>query len=353
MRWLVIHPGMSWSVADVHNGITEALRAAGEDVLEYNLDDRFRFFGHVLLEEGEKNPDGYPVVRRALTQEQALGMATENIWAQAYQWWPHVVLGISAFFLRPALLDLLRDRGHKVILWHTECPYQDAEQLERAAHADLNLLNDPATLDAYRKLGPAEYMPHSYRPGVHYPGPGQPGWKSDLAFVGTGFPSRRDFFEAMNLDGLDVLLAGNWPGLAEDSPLRPLLADPDMAASRASAVKCLDNDQAAEVYRSARAGINLYRQEGEDGHAPGVAMGPREVEMAACGLWFLRDPRPEGDEVLSMLPVFSSPAEASEKLRWHLARDDVRERHAAAAREAVAGRTFDAAARRLIRLAGK
>ena len=30
---------------------------------------------------------------------------------------------------------------------HTECPYQDDEQLERAAHADLNLLNDPVSLD--------------------------------------------------------------------------------------------------------------------------------------------------------------------------------------------------------------
>jgi hypothetical protein len=274
------------------------------------------------------------------------------VWAQAYRWWPHVVLGISAFFTPPPLLDLMRVRGHKVILWHTEAPYQDAEQLERAEHADLNIVNDPATLGAYRQFGPAEYFGHCYRPGIHHPGPGRPELKCDLAFVGTGFPSRREFLEEMDLDGLDVLLGGHWPGLASSSPLRRFLADPQMG-SDAGATASLDNDQTAEVYRSARAGINLYRREGEEGMTPGVAMGPREIEMAACGLWFLRDPRPEGDEVLPMLPTFSSPQDASEKLRWHLARDDVREKQAAAARQAVEGRTFGAAAQRLIKLASK
>ena len=42
----------------------------------------------------------------------------------------------------------------KVVLLHTESPYQDDEQLERAAHADVNLLNDPVNIDAYRELGP-------------------------------------------------------------------------------------------------------------------------------------------------------------------------------------------------------
>ena len=77
-------------------------------------------------------------------------------------------------------------------------------------------------------------------------------------------------------------------------------------------------------------------------------MGPREVEMAACGLWFARDPRPESDDLFPMLPAFTSPAEAGELIHWGLRHPAAREKAAAAAREAVAGRTFEANARKLL-----
>jgi spore maturation protein CgeB len=105
------------------------------------------------------------------------------------------------------------------------------------------------------------------------------------------------------------------------------------------------------VYRSARTGINFYRREAEDEHAAqGWACGPREIEMAACGLWFARDPRPESDELFGMLPAFTSPAEASAQIRWALAHPAGRERAAAGARAAIADRTFASHAARLLRL---
>ncbi len=74
------------------------------------------------------------------------------------------------------------------------------------------------------------------------------------------------------------------------------------------------------------------------------------MEMAACGLFFLRDPRPEGDEVFPMLPTFTSPEEAADLLRWHLAHEDERAKAARQAREAIADRTFTNHARSLLRL---
>ena len=144
-------------------------------------------------------------------------------------------------------------------------------------------------------------MPHAYRPLVHHPGPVDPVMACDLAFVGTGFPSRVEFLEAMDLDGLDVLLAGAWAWLPDSSPLRRMVAH-DLG-------ECIDNTQTASIYRSAMTGINLYRREADDGdHADGVSCGPREIEMAACGLWFARDPRPESDDLFPMLPSFTGPA---------------------------------------------
>jgi spore maturation protein CgeB len=112
----------------------------------------------------------------------------------------------------------------------------------------------------------------------------------------------------------------------------------------------VDNELTTRVYQAAKAGLNLYRHEVSDTIRDGVAIGPREVEMAACGLFFLRDSRPESDEVFPMLPTFASPEDAAEQLKWWLAHDAERELAAAQAREAIRDRTFAANVTRLLAL---
>jgi hypothetical protein len=343
MRWLVVHPAPSFSVADVYAGYVEALRDLGQQVVAFNLDARLTMYEAALVDTGDKGPNGEVVVKKLLSREQAIHLATQGILSAAYKAWPDVVLVVSGFFLDADLLDLLRSRGHRVVLLHTEEPYEHSRQLALSQHADLSLLNDPTNLDAYRAQGQAEYLPHAYRPRLHHPGPPTPELVSDLAFVGTGYGSRIRFLESMRLEGLDVLLAGNWQLLGQHSPLRKYLAHDE--------ADCLDNDQTVEVYRSARVGLNLYRREAESPEqATGWAVGPREIEMAAVGLPFLRDPRGEGDRLFGMLPTFTSPGEASERLRWWLDHPDQRARAALEARVAVADRTFDNNARTLLRL---
>lgn len=334
MRFLVAQPGPGYSVADTCAGWVEALRAAGQDVVEFNLVDRLRFYDGAHLEvNGE--------YRKALDPDGAAKLAANGLLADVMRFRPHVLLAVSAFFLSPDMLDIVRAAGVKIVLLCTESPYEDDRHLKLAEHVDLVLLDDPTNLGRF----PANttYVPKGFRPSLHHPGPAVPELVCDLGFVGTGFASRCEFFEAMNLDGLDVLLGGNWKPLRPDSPLRAYLAH--------DVEDCLDNTDTVRVYRSARMGINFYRRESSAPDlAQGYSMGPRELEMAACGLAFLRDPRPEGDEVLPMLPTFDSPGDAGEKLRWWLRHEGLRETAALKAREAVADRTFDASAARLLRL---
>ena len=343
MRWLLVHPGPNFSVADVHNGWAEALAAAGEQVETYAMDKRLTFFDAALVETGVTDEQGHLQLRKAVSRDDAQAMAAEGLLNAAMRWWPDVVLCTSAFFTPPLYLEVMRNRGMKIVMLFTEGPYQSEMQLKMAEYATLSLVNDPCDIDRYRAIAPAEYMPHAYRPLLHHPGPAVPEMKADFSFVGTGFPSRRRFFEAMDLTGIETLLAGNWMGLEETSPLFPMLVhEPD---------RCLDNAQTADMYRSAKAGLNLYRTEAEDeNQGLGWAMGPREVEMAATGLFYIRDSRPEGDELLPMLPVFTGPGDASEKLRWCLDHPGMRGEAARAARAAVADRTFDGNARKLLRL---
>jgi hypothetical protein len=329
-------------VADVHAGWCEALRVAGQHVREFPLDSTLTFYGSVLLPvEGEEGR-----FKRALTSEQATGLATDRLLVSVMKVRPHLLLVISAMFLPPDLLEICRAAGVKIVIVHTESPYEDERQLAIASYADLNIVNDPTNLDSFKQLGPAEFFPHAYRPSIHHPGPADPALACDFAFVGTGFPSRVEFFEAMDLTDMDVALAGNWRLLDDDSKLAKLvLHDP---------LECFDNTDAAALYRSARVGLNMYRREAQAEHlVDGWACGPREIEQAACGLPFVREARPESDELFPMLPTFTTPQEASEQIRWLLGHDGYREMVAAKAQAAIADRTFDNHAARLLRLLEK
>jgi spore maturation protein CgeB len=350
VRFLVFRPGPGFSVQDVAAGWGEALRAAGQHVVEYNTDDRLLFFSHALMPTEEAGQ-----FRRALrSMDEIVEQTVDGIYGCVMKTRPHVLIVVSGFFTPPQMLEVIRAAGVKVVIVHTEAPYEDERQLAIAAHADFNIINDPTNLERFQDVAPTEYFPHAYRPTVHHPGDPLPELACDLAFVGTGFPSRVEFLERMDLAGLDVILAGNWA----------LFGDPDRYPNghplaqhviHAGLEDCLDNDKTADLYRAARVGLNLYRREAkENDTADGWAMGPREVEMAACGLPFVRDPRPESDELFGgILPSFSCPEEAAEQIRWLLAHQGIREVAAEKARAAIAERTFDNHAARLLRLLEK
>lgn len=334
MKALVIHPGPDFSVADVHRGLVSGLRANGVDAREYNLHDRLAFYAEAQVErKGE--------MVRAFSHDAAIDMAAKGISAVLYEWWPDVVIVVSGFMLPPWVWAILARRPHRVVLWCTESPYEDDRQARPARFADMVILNDPLNLASFRQINPQTYyLPHSYDPAVHHPSDVPP--VHDFVFVGTGFESRIEFFSRVEWP-CRPLFGGNWQQLDELSPLHRYLAG--------SRWECTDNAETANLYRAAKIGANLYRREAtEASTADGVAMGPREVEMAACGLFFLRDPRPEGDDLLPMLPTFSDPDEFSDLLRWWLDHDAERTTAAADARAAVADRTFEATTARLLSL---
>lgn len=340
MRWLAVHPGPGFSVHDTYIGWIEALRALGEHVVDYPLGDALTFYDHVMF---EVSPG---VFQKRLTGEQATSLAIDRLCGALWKVRPDVLFIVSAFFTDDAVLERARRDGVKVVVLTTEEPYEHDRHLRLAPHVDLMLADDPTNLEALQALVRTVYMPKAFRPAVHHPGPPDPMLACDFSFVGTGYPSRIEFLEAMGLDGLDVLLAGNWQRLAETSPLRQYVPG--------DVEECLDNEDAAAIYRSTKVGINLYRREANrPGLAAGWSMGPREVELAACGAFFLRDPRGEGDQVLSMLPTFISPEDATERLLWWLARPDLRSDAAEKACAAVQDRTFDTNAARLMRLMEK
>jgi hypothetical protein len=113
----------------------------------------------------------------------------------------------------------------------------------------------------------------------------------------------------------------------------------------------MSNITTSDLYRSSKVSANLYRKEhSEGGHADGWAMGPREVELAACETFFMREPRAEGDALFPMLPTFTESDEFEEKLRWWLVHPEAASDVARLARVAIEDRTFTRTASRLLRI---
>jgi len=338
VKILVVHPGPSFSVADVHDGLVQGLRAQpGVEVGVLNLDDRLAFYTQAHVKVGRR-------WKTALSYDEACLMAAKGVETICYEWWPDVVIVVSGFFVPPEVWGVLARRPHHTVLWCTESPYEDDKQMQPARYVDTVVLNDPANITQFQQVNERTfYFPHSYNPARHHPAPPNPELVCDFAFVGTGFRSRIEFFEKVDWTGIDAVFAGNWLGVDDDSPLAPLI--------RGSRTECLDNASAADLYRSAKVNANLYRKEHTDGGtAEGWAIGPREVELAACGAFFLREPRDEGDALFPMLPTFTTPTEFQDSLHWWLDHPVERERAASQAREAIAPRTFERTAERLLRL---
>ncbi len=324
-------------MADVHRGIVSGLEENGVEVCDFAFDDLLELYSRTAMKvKGRWKP--------AFDRDGASHMAVEHLKARMWQFWPDIVILTSCFWIPPVLYGMLRARPHHVVAWFTESPYEDDAQANIAPHVDTVILNDPTNLEQFRELNPnTYYMPHSYDPAIHHPGPARPGWECDTAFVGTGFESRREFMEKVDWSGLDVRLGGMWRHLDESSPLHPFLVHDKQ--------DCMANADAADLYRSAKSSFNLYRKEhtATDGW-DGWAMGPREVELAAAGTFFAREPRPEGNHLLRMLPTFTEPGELGDVLRWWTTHDIARDKATKAAQAAVADRTFKNATARLLTL---
>ncbi len=337
---MLVAPGAAFSTADVYAGMLKGLRANGVHAEQFPLDDCVNFYSAAHV------PDG-PGFRPAFPYEAALRHAADQVLIPCMQWRPDAVVVYSGTLVHDEVLETLRFNNLRTVLWCTESPYEDESQLRRAALVDTVILNDPTNLERFQAVNARSfYIPQSHDHDIHRP-PGRRFREApfDFGFVGTGFPSRRTFLEAVNWDGINAGLAGFWRGLLPNSPLHPLLVHPPE--------QCIDNADTAAFYRSCRMSANLSRREADHpGLVDGWAMGPREVELAATGCFFAREARGEGDELLWMLPTFKEPGELEDLIRWwtHPARAEERTHLAQLASAAVADRTFTNHAAQLLRL---
>lgn len=342
MKLLVIQPGASSSTADVFNGLTKALTGVGHEVIPYNLDGHIDSMGAWLRWQWRKagKPDPKP------SPADILYLAGTPIFERALRYLPDWVIVVSAMYVHPDVLLMLRRLGVPTAYVFTESPYDLEQELKVAPWAHVVFTNERTSVDAFRAVNPnAYYLPHAYDPDVHHPAAQQPGVPAhDVVFVGTGFQERIDLLGAVDWSGIDLGLYGTWNLVGSRSHLR----------AHIRSTEPISNTTASALYRSAKVGLNLYRTSkgfGRDAQQIDRAesLNPRAYELAACGGFQISSYRDEVREMFgSSVPMFTSPEGLQSAIQRALnGHSDWRQRSIDEARKAVTRETFDERAKYL------
>jgi spore maturation protein CgeB len=316
VKVLLIEPGASWSTADVSAGLLYGLEYHGVQVIRYRLAERIEISNRMLYLAWRRAKKKTPTIMKP-TDADVFFQAGKDALCTALWHEVDCVLVVSAMFLLPMVMQLMKRAGLRVCVLFTESPYEVREP-EIAKLIDGCWTNERSMLRTFRTANPASgYMPHGWHPDRHKPGP-QPGDDQvpahDVVFVGSGFQERVDWLSAIDWTGIDLGLYGQWHNLSAKHPLKRFVRS-----------DVVSNLTTAALYRRAKVGLNLYRTSmGWGKSAPQIAhaesLNPRAYELAACGAFHLSTYRAEIADVFGdLVPTFTTPGEASALIRSWMA----------------------------------
>lgn len=343
MRILLVQPGASVSVSDVHNGLVHGFQNLGHEVIKYPLDARIYMSGKWLhFQWKERGAD--PAIKP--NSADVLYLAGQGVLERALRHDVDWVIVTSGMYFHPAWLELIHKAKLKLGVVFTESPYDDDQQVQVAPFADLCWTNERSSVPLLKQANPnVKYLPPAFDPVVHRPGchPGDEDYpEHDVVFVGTMFKERIEMLARVDWTGIDLGLYGEMAILGSRSPLR-----------RYVRAKVIPNTQAAALYRRAKIGLNLFRtSKGFGWKAESIqraeSVNPRVMELAGCGVFYLSDYRPEVTEIFGeLVPTFTNAADLERLIRHYLPLTGQRRRLAAQLPLAVAHHTFDERARQI------
>lgn len=287
-------------------------------MIRYRLDVRIArsdsWLKHCWRKAGK--PDPKP------NEADTLYQASMGIIEKALRFEVDCVLIVSAMYVHPDFIVLLKRAHIRLAILFTESPYDDRKQLRLAPFCDLFWVNERTSVPIFKKVNPNSfYLPHAYDPAKHHRDMAEDEEvpAHDVVFVGTGFQERIDLLSSVDWTGIDFGLYGSWEMLGSRHRLRRHLRK-----------KMIDNTETAALYRRAKIGLNLHRTSvGFGKHAPQIkhaeSLNPRAYELAACGRFFVSDYRAECEEKFGRLvPMFRGPDELGGMIRQWLDNEAMR-----------------------------
>ena len=314
MRMLVVHPGASWATHDVHVGLVEGLKDSGVSVCEWRLDgriERSHGFLHYLWRQQRRKDKTRKWPKP--TAGDVLYQASQGIVERAIEKNCQDVLIVSAMYMLPERIELMKRAGLRVWLLCTETPYDIAAEMRIAALCHGAWTHERSQVDAFRQVQPnTNYLPSAWRKGTHTPA--QVAAECDVFFCGSLFDERVEYLSRIDWSGIDFRLYGE--------PINRAKGKLDAYLKGG----IIPNETMRDYAQRARIVLNLFRAPKNECAAE--SLNPRVYEMAAAGVCMVSDYRPEVvDKFGSAVPTFHSPEEAGRVIRDLLADPGRREQN--------------------------
>ena len=251
---------------------------------------------------------------------------------------PDFILVVNGHLISPEVLNEIRKKGIKAVLWFMDDPYQSASGLGLAKDFDIVFTVDSAMLSYYRERGVKNifHLPLAFDPEVFYPMEVPVAYLSDVNFLGSYFPNRIEIFEKLGrfLGDFNIRIIGDrkWKEhFSKDNPLQNKIE-----------VKYVAHEEAARYYCGARINLNIHRAS-YDERCPswnqlkieGRTPNDRVFTISGCRAFQLvDDSRPDlgryfeiGKEIIT----FEDSVDLKDKITYYLEHEDERKAIAEAA----------------------
>ena len=359
---LVVAPGADFSTKDVGTGLVRALMGMDVQIGAYDLTGRIAKatgFIDYMYRTARRNDPTIPKPEKQERLNRIFDEAGKDILNMALDNQVDGVLIISCMFVPAQVLWRLKMAGVVTGLVLTEAPYDDARHVALAPLVDIVWTNERTSVPRLREVQPeTHYLAAAYDPATHAPQapyiyPGDEEVPShDVVFVGTAFQERVELLAGVDWAalGVDLGLYGNWSdcvGQWRSAARRRL--EPYIRGG------LINNRHAANLYRKAKIGLNLYRSsidfQGLAHIDAAESMNPRAYELAACGCCTISNgmARLEEDEVLGLaVRTFHDADGLAGQVRYLLDNPEAREWCRGIALTNIQPHTFEARARQLM-----
>lgn len=331
----IIYPPHNWSTLDVAMGYSRAFNRLGYHVIDIHYEQIFeKWYGFFGIKDAETHQ---------AKKDKVYERATADVLAEVVKCQPDIVLVIDGTQVHNLFWDWMDRLCVPTIVVMTDCPYYDETNAYIAERCTFPFAND---LYSAEKMG-IPYLPVAYSTEIHHPIIVSEDYKSDVVFVGSGFPERVSFLEQVDWIGIDFRLLGYWD-LREDSPLQEFFGQQSMI---------IPNAEVALFYNGAKIVLDLHRTSvdfpGRRQIAGRGSVSPRIYEAAACGAFIIA----QGGigELTELLDgcclTFHAPNELSALLRTWLRDDMAQARHELGieARQRIQGHSYAERALEILR----
>jgi spore maturation protein CgeB len=244
---------------------------------------------------------------------------------------PNLVLVMNGLHVFPPdhadHVDQVNLMGIRTAIWFADDPYFTDHTASLAPHYDYVFTHEMSCVAFYREMGCEHvyYLPLAVNTTVFKPLQVDPAYRSDICFIGNGFPNRIDLFNQLTpfLVNKKVLLAGAlWDQLSQYELLKQGIK-----------LHWVPIEESVKYYSGAKIVINVHRLTYHETYnknsrnIPGHSINPRTYEIAACGTLQITDYRHDLD--LYYLPgqeieTFLTADELIHKMKHYLKHEEER-----------------------------